>query len=136
MTSTLTHKYVAATLAFVFAVFNIGIPVVIASCPMPKIGNSPMCFACNDDEAGSALRLKTYQNTSCCATVIAAGKNDQAFLASKDLAKKAGAVDLCTVLPVRLVNSFSQAFIGILASSTAEPSPPDDLPILLSTLII
>lgn len=76
-----TYHAAALVLTMVFGVYNIGIPIVLASCPMPKAG--PMCCVCYEPSAGTASIGKAI-DSSCCATVIAAERNTNAFLQAKD----------------------------------------------------
>ncbi len=63
-----------------FVVFAVGVPVVIASCPMMKAGASTPLSCCAERSEGSLPSLSAYKNTSCCVTTIVASRNTQEFI--------------------------------------------------------
>jgi hypothetical protein len=130
----LKHRAIAVTLAAVFGVFNIGIPVVLASCPMAKLGNAPTCFMCNEGEGNAGVQLKTHQDRSCCATVIAAEKNATEFLQSSH--NVVAGVELTALLPAEISLTTTVHNAQFVIGHPRSPSPPDDLPILYSSLLI
>ena len=122
-------------LAAVFGVFNVGIPLVIASCPMAKYTSSPMCVDCLDDAVPSGLQLTNERNTSCCLTVFAADKNTNAFVQARGVvhdSDKSFAIQSYAVITPLLLN------IVVEKTPTVSPSPPsrDDIPVFNSSLLI
>jgi hypothetical protein len=128
------HRAFALTLVVLFTVFNVGIPIVLASCPMLRAGNShgSCCPSASRDRSPSLTMSRDY---SCCRTVIAAGCNTMEFLAAR-------AVPPCTASfcfaehpaqqPLALDNSAS------VLVNVRYHSPPLilDLPLITSALLI
>ncbi len=59
----------------VFLIFTIGIPVIVASCPMAKSPGKISCAACLPSGDDTRPSIAPERNTSCCRTVIASGRN-------------------------------------------------------------
>jgi len=78
MESSIKYRSVAILLAGVFTIFNIGIPVVLASCPMMKASVRGAC--CPTQPVKGLPILKTHRDYSCCKTVIASDRNKIEFL--------------------------------------------------------
>ena len=78
------HRTFALMLAVLFTVFNVGIPVVLASCPMMRAGNSHGC-CCPSASREHSPSLTMSRDYSCCRTVIAAGRNTTEFLGARAL---------------------------------------------------
>jgi hypothetical protein len=128
------YRIVALLLVLVFSVFNIGIPIVLAECPLAKMVQGGMCPAC-DDGAKTADRVTTEQNTACCATKIVAERNTTEFLQSNagthDLTN--GVVAHPLHLPVPTPINHSSMFIVYYPPA---PSRCEDIPIFVSSLLI
>ncbi|HUI63608.1 MAG TPA: hypothetical protein VL126_02110 [Bacteroidota bacterium] len=134
MSRKISKRVASVLLALVFFVFNVGVPVIVDSCPMPKSARSaccPLCQASAVHGKGSAVG-----SIPCCTSTIAAEKNSTEFLQVQKL----------QVLTEKFV-SLSPAPYGALQRLAAggrplylmyEPSPPlsVDLPILYSSLLI
>lgn len=133
MNGTFKYRLIAISLATVFTLFNVGIPVIIASCPMAAMMKGNACAMCDTQDRTGALTMTKARNTSCCTTVIVAERNTTEFLQVKEKAREAGMVALPAVL--------SQAAAAMLPLSSTTPvsaSPPAfvDIPILISSLLI
>lgn len=132
------YRLVGALMAALFCVFTIGVPVVLASCPMMGQPSSAARLSCcpSSVERGQPI-LSAYKNTSCCATKIAAARNTQEFVQSfADLQKATGAAFLPAVL---LIPSAVPSPLVGLAQLAAEGPPavsPVSLPILHAALLI
>jgi hypothetical protein len=128
------HKLIAVSLALIFAAFNIGVPIVIASCPMIEMTRGVACCAMNKPIADGVARITNFADTSCCETKFAAERNSTEFLPIQG--KK---LDVTT--------SYIQ-FLGFIEHQSAiqnpqcrimqSASPPRsvDIPILVSSLLI
>jgi hypothetical protein len=128
------HKLIAVSLALIFAAFNIGVPIVIASCPMIEMTRGVACCAMNKPIADGVARITNFADTSCCETKFAAEKNSTEFLPTQE--KK---LDVTT--------SYIQ-FLGFIEHQSAicnpqctitqSASPPRsvDIPLLVSSLLI
>lgn len=124
------HRGTALLLSAVFCLFTIGVPIVVASCPMVTKGIQPCC---NEKPAGSGSRLVTEKNTSCCRTVLAGERNLVEFLTVNS---HAGFVSLCAALPIQLD---AADLCGDQALQSARsPSPPigGSLRVLTSSLLL
>lgn len=133
MQFSLKYRITGLTLAAVFALFNIGLPVVVASCPMMKFENSRACIMCNEDSS-SGVQVTRAIDTSCCVTVFAADRNKTEFLQVNkhllEFAKLLLAV-VSDVVPATVIRN-PQSVITLSAS----PSRSTDIPILISSLLI
>ena len=134
MNSILKYRFVAFALVVVFGVFNIGIPIIIASCPMAAMMQGNTCGMCSDQDDPGTSTITTERNTSCCATTIAAERNTNEFVQGKS-----GLPDLAKLLLVVLTEHVP---VSILLSPVCvvrvSPSPPAvvDIPIITSSLLI
>ncbi|HXX64713.1 MAG TPA: hypothetical protein VEO56_13030 [Bacteroidota bacterium] len=133
MRGKISKRLSSGLLALVFFAFNVGVPVIVDSCPMPKSARSaccPFCQASGVHGTGSVVR-----SIPCCTSTIAAEKNSTEFLQVQKLDPLAKIVSLTPVLPAsiqRLTAGESSMYL------LSEPSPPlgVDLPILYSSLLI
>lgn len=127
------NRILGILLAGVFALFNIGLPIVLASCPMMKFENSRSCTMCNDDQT-AGVKLTRAIDRSCCATIFAADRNKTEFLqVNKHLFESAK-------LLLTIVSDFVPATAirnpqSVIAES-ASPPRSADIPILVSSLLI
>jgi hypothetical protein len=123
------------SLAAVFALFNVGVPVVVASCPMVKEQSSPFCTMCNDDRQADGLRISTYFDRSCCETRFAAERNTTEFLQSQ---QKVERVKLVIEIPLlsSMIQSPKPSFVGNLGADDSSPPLTRDIPIFISSLLI
>jgi hypothetical protein len=121
-------------LAGVFTVFSIGIPVVLASCPMMRSAKRGACCPIQNDTHKTIL--KKYQDYSCCKTVIAAERNRTEFLQTDN---NGATIKLhhsgLAILPAILSIGFTHRTTLLL---TDVHSPPliEDIPIFNSSLLI
>jgi hypothetical protein len=133
MKSTLKYRSAHVVLAVMFAVFNIGIPVVIAACPMPKAFPGGGCIACYEGSGSSSIT--TERSASCCATVIVAERNTNVFAQAKsnllDTVSPLVVLSACVFFPIRALQSS-------LCSVEVSSSPPAsvDIPLFISSLLI
>jgi hypothetical protein len=127
------NRIIGILLAGVFALFNIGLPIVVASCPMMKFENSRSCMMCNDDQS-AGVKLTRAIDRSCCATVFAADRNKTEFLqATKNLQESSQY--LLTVVS-DIVSAFAIRDPQAVNAATASPPRSADIPILVSSLLI
>ena len=136
MSTLAKHQIVALFVAGIFGLFNIGIPVVIASCPMAEYGPAPMCAECAGEIGSNAERLTSLEDTSCCATVIVADGNTNEFLQSRAALSHVESVDIISVLPSMVETS--KGYSSLITLDNHSPSPPrfEDIPIFNSSLLI
>lgn len=134
MVNSFKYRSVAVLLAGIFAVFSIGIPVVLASCPMMQKSMKPSCCPQQSDNKNPVL--KKQRDYSCCKTVIAADRNKTEFLQTQ------------SVITTQLLNYSTSPILyasNIFESTTCKKlilndthSPPfiEDIPIFNSSLLI
>lgn len=135
MNPNVTYRMVASTLATIFFVFNIGLPLVVASCPMPKAEGSSLCEMCYDDFSRGSLNLTTKRDASCCMTKIAADRNTTEFLQSHQTLEQAKTL-LGAGTVVRVSESSSSLHMPGFGAFSSPPPCPRDIPILVSSLLI
>jgi len=134
MLSAFKYRPVATLLAGVFVVFTIGIPVVLASCPMMKASMSGAC--CSIKPAGVSPILKSQRDYSCCRTIIAADRNRTEFLqAQNDEAAQLLNYSTCAIL-FDLSIFEPTAFSKFILNDTHSPPLVEDIPIFTSSLLI
>lgn len=130
------YRIVALFAAGIFGLFNIGIPVVIAACPMAEYGSGPMCAECAGEIGSNAERLTSLEDTSCCATVIVADRNTNEFLQSRAALSHVESVDIISVLPSMVETSKGHNALITLDSHSCLPPRFEDIPIFNSSLLI
>jgi hypothetical protein len=134
MQSNFKYRLIALTLTIIFAVFNVGLLVVVASCPMMKYMDSNRCMMCDDGSLSRTVKFTRVVDKSCCETKYAADRNKTEFLQTSqrvfDSAKLIVAI-LLHIAPQTVISN-PQSVI------TASASPPlvTDIPILTSSLLI
>ncbi len=134
MIGLLKYRIVAFSLAAVFGVFNIGIPILIASCPMVAMMQGRTCPMCDDQDSPTTSKISTEQSTSCCATTIVAERNTNEFVQTKERTLDSTHQLTLAESPVFACNVLAPASTVFQTS----PSPPTavDIPILISSLLI
>ena len=135
MNNILKYRIVAVALVVVFGVFNIGIPIIIASCSMPEMMRGSYCPMCDDQELPSGARFTT-QNAVCCTASIVAERNTTEFVQGKtsvsDLGKLVLVVSPADVIPVPIL----QSPVPVVYQITSSPPAVADIPIFNSSLLI
>jgi hypothetical protein len=127
-----TGLHIARSLfAALFLIFNVGLPVLVNSCPMPKPVGSMMCPLCHDD---SERKGEVVKGKPCCSPSIAAERNTNEFLTIQ----KIGCDPLLSPF---IVPQFVLTAVSISSGSqTYAPTPsqfaPDDIPVIHSSLLI
>ena len=135
MTKSSKYRVVAAIVASVFLVFNVGLPIVVASCPMTTTNSvKPAgCSMCPPASNATSQRLARVINTSCCSTVIAADKNGTEFVRVNYGSYEPIKFVATTVTPLQIES------LSYHASVFREDHPlflPIDIPIFTSSLLI
>lgn len=120
-------------LALLFAVFNIGLPIVVASCPMTKFSDSLQCMMCDDGSDATSQRISNFVDKSCCETKYAADRNTNEFLQ-----EHSKGVELTKIIPAISAHVVFQSPVLDLQFQFVSASPPRsvDIPIFNSTLRI
>ena len=129
------YNKVALFLAAVFLLFNIGLPIVVASCPMAQNPHRPACEQCSvKTERGSHI-LARLASRSCCATVFASERNTTAFLhVKKDVVHYASIHTSDFTLKTASLPAVSPLSHGLRIGL---PSPrAEDIPVFTSSLLL
>jgi hypothetical protein len=117
-------------LASLFLVFNVGLPILIDSCPMPKPVGSMMCPLCHMD--GGEGRGEVVKGKPCCSPSIVAGGNTNEFLRMQKSVCDPGPCTICQPgIPPQSFYAGSQ-----ISASTPSQFAPDDIPVIHSSLLI
>ena len=117
-------------LASLFLIFNVGLPILIDSCPMPKPVGSMMCPLCHMD--GGEGRGEVLKGKPCCSPTIAAGANTNEFLRTQ----KSTCDPVLCIMCQSGVTSRSQFTGSQVSASTPSQFAPDDIPVIYSSLLI
>ncbi len=131
MRPTVTHIS-RMLLASLFLVFNVGLPILIDSCPMPKPVGSMMCPLCHGEGEGSGGEI--VKGKPCCSPSIAAGRNTNEFLRIQKNLCDLPASPCLTCASGFILHSFSSDS-KVFASTPSQFSPPD-IPVMHSSLLI
>jgi hypothetical protein len=128
------HKVLAFTLAMLFGVFNVGIPIVVASCPMAAMMQGGRCPMCRYQDDLATPNVGTEQNTPCCATTIVAERNTNEFVQAPsrllDFALQA-------IVPGESATPISNhSLVSFVSPVSSSPPVVVDIPILTSSLLI
>ena len=134
MTNSFKYRFLSLVLVGVFMLFNIGIPIVIASCPMMKASVRGAC--CPTQPVKGLPILKTQRDYSCCKTVIAADRNKTEFLQTHNdgithLLNYSTAVILYASNVIE-----STTFSKLILNDTHSLPFIEDIPIFTSSLLI
>ena len=116
--------------ASLFLVFNVGLPILVDSCPMPKPVGSMMCPLCHMD--GGEGGAEVLKGKPCCSPSIAAAGNTNEFLRIQKCSYDPGPCVICQ-------SGFApRSFFSSPQVSASTPSQfaPDDIPIIHSSLLI
>jgi hypothetical protein len=130
------YRSIALVLGAIFIIFNVGVPIVIASCPMSDHGLLPVCSGCSDRSVAGDQRLTGLIDTSCCTRVIVADRNTTEFVQSKIAAPHVERIHTISILP-SIVEIPDGRNSVILLNNHSPPSPRfEDIPIFNSSLLI
>jgi hypothetical protein len=125
------YRFAVWTLITVFFLFNVGVPIVIASCPMMQQAKPLAC--CAQEQPSESPSASINKDFSCCNTTIAAHRNITEFLQGKDNSISVShhfSSPILQYVPNTALD-YSQFSLSFFDSS-----PPADIPILHSTLLI
>jgi len=131
-----TYRVVTTLVVIVFGVFNIGLPIVVASCPMAEGSQSPVCSACPETSGPDVVRFSSVIDYSCCQTIILADRNTTEFVAAKTVPSADVRIVACALSEDRF--SHSSLLSSVSRVATSGPSPPGalDIPIFTSSLLL
>lgn len=136
MTRARPYAFLSAFLGCIFCIFTVGIPVVLASCPMMSLpAHERSCCPASDEGAQPVLRA--YQNTSCCTPKFVATRSTQEYLQTDpnlpgDGIAQIAPVALALVEPVPVIVLAN----AIRGGTESPPSHRPLIPIFNSSLLI
>lgn len=135
MSQILKYRLFAIILVCVFCVFNIGVPIVVASCPMmDNMTIQKNC--CPPLTTTSQENFKGTKDYSCCQTIIAADRNTTEYTQTNDLVNRV--VKFLQVIPSPIISTEltiknNELFITSLFFSVRHLQ---DIPIFTSSLLL
>jgi len=120
-------------LAGLFALFNIGIPVVIATCSMPAMMNGT-CPMCEGRDVPTTPTLVNDMSKACCTSTVVASPSKVEFMQART--DHVAPVIECGLLPV--LDGVPSTIDHGRMTTVLSASPPVavDIPILVSSLLI
>ena len=128
-------KYRTLLLIAAFALFNIGLPVVLDTCPMAKMGGSGMCAACHSETKPGTETIGLPAG-SCCVMVVVGDRNTNEFEQSRDRAGETARTILAAA-PENASPLFAvQLPPAVVGTPATSPPVPPDVPLLTSSLLI
>lgn len=147
MTKSPKYRVVAVSIVAVFLVFNVGLPIVIASCPMsetrtascgmcPPASSDSQSRAGNNESSTASQKLTSIKNISCCITVFAADKNTTEFVKAKSEVNEFPKV--FSSLPISHIPYPKSDFLSSISHFPFAifHFPSSDIPIFTSSLLI
>jgi hypothetical protein len=134
MNGILKYRIIALGLVVVFGVFNIGVPVIIASCSMPEMMQGSSCPMCEARENPTTATFTTEQSKACCTTKIVAERNTNEFVQVKEKTLEPAKH---FVLALAFFAAFSsRSSVSVIPQVSASPPVAVDIPIFTSSLLI
>lgn len=128
------YRSIGLVLAVLFCLFNVGLPIVVASCPMMAMKSSKPCCAMQNTKSA---KLGSMVNRDCCKTVFAAGRNTNEFLQVANSSNDGVSAMQCVAVLSNDLLLQNQLPIGLARLSDESPPPlSGDLPVLYSSLLI
>lgn len=128
------YRIAALLLAGVFCLFNVGLPIVVASCPMAEMSKTGRACACTTTD--TPYQSAKVSSSSCCKSLIAAERNTNEFLQAAVPHLAMDGLHAVAVFPMDvLLRSTSQKSPQI-ASSPPLSSFAEDIPVHISSLLI
>lgn len=127
-----SNIFVATTLATLFTVFNVGLPIAVYLCPM--MASERCTCACSQQSTNGPV--VTYVHMSCCSGSIIAERNTIPFLDVVKYEPPHSEVMLVLSTSNHLAESISQ--YSLSPAGTDAGPPPTDTPLYLlsSSLLI
>jgi len=123
------------SLAGLFALFNVGIPVIVASCPMAPAGGQAGCNACVVSIADDLDSLLPRTDTSCCETIFAAAPAGVSFLKNSVAPIETESI-LVPLTTLSNSDPLNQHHTTRTVSGHLQTGRSPDLPVLFSSLLI
>jgi hypothetical protein len=116
-----------------FCAFNIGLPIVVASCPMMKTGMRSSCCPANPS-ASNTPNIAETRSSDCCKTIIAGERNTTEFVQSQFHLQYTPALE--AILAPTFFNHNVNFIVSGLAAIQPGPPSSEDIPIAVSSLLI
>lgn len=129
------HRQLALAFAAVFLMFNIGLPIVVASCTMTQNSGRAACSQCVPLARSSGSSVERQINRSCCATVIAAGRNTTEFLRGNDQTPQLLSFQVTVTIP-EIAALASSLFVPRFVVLSRPHPRSEDIPVFTSALLI
>jgi hypothetical protein len=134
MNSILKYRIIALALVAVFGMFNVGIPVVIASCSMGGMMQGGSCPMCANRENPTTETFTTDQSKVCCTTTIVAERNTNEFVQVKGKTLEPSKQLVLSPAIFAAISNLSP--VSFAPQPSASPPVAVDIPIFTSSLLI
>ena len=131
-----TYRALALALAMVFLIFNIGLPIIVASCPMVSMPGQSVCTMCSDQSSSATEKITIAKDKSCCATVIAAKRNTNEFVQSNHIVQDVSKVTFSVIASMNLQLLDNALLLVHGVNCSTSPPLARDIPVLTSSLLI
>jgi hypothetical protein len=129
-------RVIAFTLIGVFAVFNIGLPVVLHYCEMMKSTTTSTCGMCGTERTKDNQIQYNPVKSACCKTVFTPERNKNEFLQSQnDAVTQLLNYSTTSILYASDILE-SLSFSKLILNDTHSPPLSEDIPIFTSSLLI
>lgn len=140
MKSFVRHKYLSLFLGCIFCLFNIGIPIVILSCPMMKTDpkNASCCYLIRHQEPGTA---RIESSRTCCRSSRTINRNTNEFLGASSPSRIDVKFTCCSnilfqILTAQIPNPTIRSDASFILFTHTRSESPGDFPVLYSSLLI
>ena len=134
MVNSFKYRSVAIILAGIFSIFSIGIPVVIASCPMMTASVRGAC--CPAQPVKGVPAIQTQRDYSCCKTIIVAQRNTNEYVQTQGYAYNIEKHIFITPLIQYSAQNNFRVTSQIPLDNIHSPPLIEDIPIFTSSLLI
>lgn len=119
-----------------FALFNVGLPVVVHYCEMMKTTSNSDCGMCHTGKNNHNYLELSRSEPSCCQTIIAAASNTVEFLQTQNVITTQ-LLNYSTTSILYTSNIFeSTSYSKLIFNDTHSPPLIEDIPIFTSSLLI
>jgi len=135
MENSFKYRFIAFTLVGVFAVFNIGLPVVLHYCEMMKSTTTSTCGMCGTESTKDHQVQYNSVKSACCKTIFTPERNKNEFLQQNKIDSKEQQNLLILNLSIPFNNSEYKS-ISYVQNFHSPPPFIEDIPIFTSSLLI
>lgn len=134
MTRSAKYRVLTALFVATFCIFNVGVPIVVAACPMSNGPSPGMCGFCHSFPDDGLTGFRSFQDTSCCDMVLVSEGSKAEFLKTDGALPVVGNVLFVSLIAPPDFASHSSLLEPV---APADSSPgASDLPVFHSSLLL